>query len=191
MNAPPPDEPVISESSGALVERFGEPRTPVLLFGGGHVGRALVAALAPLPFSIRWIDDRPDAFDGARTLGAHIVVSALPETELPDAPDGAFVVVMTHSHALDLALVAAALADGRFPYVGLIGSATKKALFERRLAEFGIPADAIARLICPIGVPGISGKSPPVIAAAVAAELLMRRERTDTQQKIRTEMALG
>jgi xanthine dehydrogenase accessory factor len=163
----------------------------VLLFGAGHVGRALIAALAPLPFVLRWIDDRPDAFDGARTLGAHTVVSALPESELRDASAGSFVIVMTHSHALDLAIVTAALPDARFPYVGLIGSATKRALFERRLAEFGVAADAIARLVCPIGVPGISGKSPPVIAAAVAAELLMQRERANASPPMKTELALG
>ena len=163
----------------------------MLLYGAGHVGRALVAALAPLPFSVHWIDDRPDAFDGARTLGARIAVSALPEAELRDALDGSFVVVMTHSHALDLAIVAAALPDARFPYVGLIGSTTKRALFERRLAEFGVSGADIARLVCPIGVKGIAGKSPPVIAAAVAAELLVERERANAIPRTKTELALG
>jgi xanthine dehydrogenase accessory factor len=185
------DEMIVRESPDALWERFGEARTPVLLFGAGHVGRALVTALAPLPFAVRWIDDRPDAFDGARTAGAKTVVSALPEAELRDASAGSLVVVMTHSHALDLALVAAALPDRRFPYVGLIGSATKRALFERRLAEFGVPADAIERLVCPIGVSGISGKSPPVIAAAVAAELLVQRERANASTRTTRELALG
>jgi xanthine dehydrogenase accessory factor len=179
------------DASDTFIEHFGERKTPVLLFGGGHVGRAIVAALAPLPFAVRWIDDRPDAFDGARTLGAQTTVSALPESELREARAGSFVLVMTHSHALDLALVTAALPDARFPYVGLIGSATKRALFERRLAEFGVPADAIARLVCPIGVAGIAGKSPPIIAAAVAAELLLVRERTNAAQNFKTELALG
>jgi xanthine dehydrogenase accessory factor len=179
------------DASGALIEQFGEERTPVLLFGAGHVGRALVAALAPLPFSIRWIDDRLDAFDGAELFGAEKTVSALPESELGSAPDRSVAIVMTHSHALDLALVAAALPDPRFAYVGLIGSATKRALFERRLAEFGVAADAMGRLVCPIGVPGISGKSPPVIAAAVAAELLLVRERLTGLQNVKTELALG
>lgn len=179
------------DASGALTERFGEEKTPVLLFGAGHVGRALVAALAPLPFSIRWIDDRSDAFDGAEVFATTTVVSALPEAEFREAPDGSLVIVMTHSHALDLALVAAALPDPRFAYVGLIGSATKRALFQRRLAEFGLTSDAIGRLVCPIGVPGISGKSPPVISAAVAAELLLVRERLTGSPNVKTELALG
>jgi xanthine dehydrogenase accessory factor len=184
-------EVIAREASGALLERFGEKRTPVLLFGAGHVGRALVAALAPLSFTVRWVDDRPDAFDGARTLGARTVISALPESELRDAEAGTFVIVMTHSHALDLAIVTAALPDPRFPFVGLIGSATKRALFERRLAEFSTPADAIARLACPIGVPGVSGKSPPVIAAAVVAELLIHRERANASRPLKTELVVG
>jgi xanthine dehydrogenase accessory factor len=191
VDFPVPDHAVSREASDVLTERFGEAKTPVLLFGAGHVGRALVAALAPLPFAVRWVDDRPDAFDGARTLGAQTVVSALPESELREAPAGSFVIVMTHSHALDLAIVAAALPAVRFPYVGLIGSATKRALFERRLAEFGVPADAIARLVCPIGVAGISGKSPPVIAAAVVAELLIERDRANASHPAKTELALG
>ncbi|MCC6949019.1 MAG: xanthine dehydrogenase accessory protein XdhC [Bradyrhizobiaceae bacterium] len=188
--AAPSDEPILHEASGVLIERFGEAKMPVLLFGAGHVGRALVAALAPLPFRVRWIDDRADAFDGARTLGAQTTISALPESELRDAPNGAFIIVMTHSHALDLAIVAAALPDPRFPYVGLIGSATKRALFERRLSEFGISPEAIGRLVCPVGVPGIGGKSPAVIAAAVAAELLIQRDRAIASGRT-AELAFG
>lgn len=186
-----PDSSVTRENDDTLLEHFGEANTPVLLFGGGHVGRALVAALAPLPFVVRWIDERADAFHGAGMHGAETVVSALPESELATAETGTFVIVMTHSHALDLAIVAAALPDPRFPYVGLIGSATKRALFERRLAEFGIAAGAISRLVCPIGVPGIPGKAPATIAAAVAAELLIERERAVTNRKMTTELAFG
>jgi xanthine dehydrogenase accessory factor len=166
----------VRRDESALLERFGEDLTPVFLFGAGHVGRALVKALEPLPFRVRWIDERPDAFPPAAPDNAEIVVSALPEAELHNAPDNALVVVMTHSHGLDLALVAAALKDPRFPYVGLIGSSSKRAQFVRRLvSEFGIPKAEIARLVCPIGVHGIAGKEPAVIAAATAAELLQRR----------------
>jgi len=186
-----PDEAVSAPTPNTLIERIGESRTPVLLFGGGHVGRALVKALMPLPFDIRWVDDRPEAFEGADIFNARTAVSALPESELSNASPGSFVLIMTHSHALDLALVTAALPDARFPYVGLIGSATKRALFERRLAEFGVAPDATARLVCPIGVPGITGKSPAVIAAAVAAELLIERERAKSGGTIKAELALG
>ena len=81
---------------------------------------------------------------------------------------------MTHSHALDLAVVHAALADPRFAYVGVIGSRTKRARFVKRLAEGGISAARVAELVCPIGIAGIRGKTPAVIAAGVAAELIQR-----------------
>ena len=105
-------------------------RRAFCLFGAGHVGRALVLALAPLPFAVTWIDPRPDAFP--QTFPANVTASREGEPAAhcsPRAPDGAFIAVMTHSHALDLDLVSAALQCGRFPYVGLIGSATKRARF--------------------------------------------------------------
>ena len=95
---------------------------------------------------------------------------------LARAPDDAFVAVMTHSHALDLDLVAAALGSKRFSYVGLIGSATKRARFVGAMRKLGIPADAIERLTCPIGLTEIRDKAPATIAAAIVAQLLIVRE---------------
>lgn len=149
-----------------------DPRRPVLLFGAGHVGRALAMALAPLPFRLRWIDSRSEAFPALVPANAEPVTTATPEAEIADAPAGSFVVVMTHDHALDLAVTAAALRRGDLPFVGLIGSATKRARFGRRLAELGLSEAAHARLVCPIGLPGIAGKEPAVIAASVTAQLL-------------------
>ena len=90
--------------------------------------------------------------------------------------DGAFIAVMTHSHALDLDLVIAALNARRFPYVGLIGSATKRARFTSAMHKMGMPPDSIAKLICPIGLTAIKDKAPAAIAASVVAQLLMARE---------------
>jgi xanthine dehydrogenase accessory factor len=126
---------------------------------------------------VSWYDPRPDAFPAhlpqnatARQLGEpHDVVAA--------APAGSFVLVMTHSHQLDLAVVHAALSDGRFPYVGLIGSKSKRARFEKRLAEGGIDRERIESLVCPIGVGEIRSKLPAAIAAATVAQLLERDER--------------
>ena len=163
-------------ADGVLEEGFGDARRPLILFGAGHVGRALVLALAPLPFAVTWIDPRPDAFPAHVPGNVTLRRSEDPAASLPEAPAGAFVLVMTHSHPLDLALVGAALGDTRFPYVGLIGSATKRARFEKRLAGMGIPAGRVASLVCPIGIAGIDSKLPAVIAAATAAELLVRDE---------------
>jgi xanthine dehydrogenase accessory factor len=162
-------------AAAAWRERFGADATPLYLFGAGHVGRALALALAPLPFAVRWIDSREDAFPELAPLNARLVHASDPRDELAGAPDGALIVVMTHSHPLDLAVVAEALRQGRFAYLGLIGSATKRARFVSQLRAAGLPEGAIAKLVCPIGVPGIEGKEPAVIAASAAAQLLLAR----------------
>ncbi len=156
-------------------EAFGEATTPVYLFGAGHVGRALVMALAPLPFAVRWIDPRPEAFPERAPANVKFVCAPDPPAELTAAPDGALVVAMTHSHPLDLAVVAEGLRQDRFPYVGMIGSATKRARFVSQLRTAGFAEARVAKLVCPIGAPGIAGKEPAVIGAAVAAHLLMAR----------------
>ena len=156
-------------------ERFGDDVVAVYLFGAGHVGRALALALAPLPFVVRWIDPRAEAFPERAPPNATLVNAADPAAELASAPDGAFVVVMTHSHPLDLAIVDAALGQERFGYVGLIGSATKRARFLSQMRAAGRSEAQLAKLTCPIGVPGVEGKEPSVIAASVAAQLLIVR----------------
>ena len=158
-------------------EPIGESARAVYLFGAGHVGRALALALAPLPFVVRWIDSRREAFPARAPANVALIHAPEPASELAGAPDGALIVVMTHSHAIDLDVVAAALKSGRFGYVGLIGSATKRARFLRQMRDAGVTETMLARLVCPIGVPGIEGKDPAVIAASTAAQLLMMSER--------------
>jgi xanthine dehydrogenase accessory protein XdhC len=144
----------------------------VLLFGAGHVGRALMRALAPLPLRLGWIDERADAFPPDWPAAIEARWLREPVQAIIEAQPGAHVIVMTHSHPRDLDIVAAALERGDLGYVGLIGSATKRARFERRLGDLGIPQERIRGLVCPIGVPGIESKEPAVIAASVAAQLL-------------------
>ena len=156
---------------GPVLAEAAAPR-PVLIYGGGHVGAALVRALAPLPFAVRWVDARLGAFPAEIPAGVETVESPLPEAEARAAPGDALHVVLTHSHALDLEIIAAVLERGEFGFLGVIGSATKKALFLRRLRERGIPEGRLARLTCPIGVPGVRDKRPGVIAATVAVQLL-------------------
>ncbi len=147
-------------------------RRQVLIYGGGHVGAALARALAPLPFRVCWIDARLGAFPAEIPAGVETMETPLPEAEAKAAPGDALHVVLTHSHALDLEIIAAVLERGEFGFLGVIGSATKKALFLRRLRERGIPEGRLARLTCPIGVPGVRDKRPEVIAATVAVQLL-------------------
>ena len=162
----------LPEPRARRAETDPESATPVLLFGAGHVGRAIVLALAPLPFRTRWIDTRSDAFPARLPANAVAVVSASLAAEIAAAPSGAAILIMTHSHALDLDITAAALGERRFGFVGLIGSATKRARFESRLRALSIADEDIGKLVCPIGLESIRGKAPAVIAASVAAQLL-------------------
>ena len=175
------------QSDGRIYERFGEEATPFYLFGAGHVGRALAVALAPLPFAVTWIDTRPGAIPETCPANVTAIAQGDPVELLGRAPDGAFIAVMTHSHALDLDLVIAALKADRFAYVGLIGSATKRARFTAAMHKMGMAGDAIDRLVCPIGLTTIRDKAPAAIAASIAAQVLIARERQQAVTASATE----
>ena len=157
-------------------ETFSDPSHPLILFGAGHVGRAVVLALANLPFRVTWVDERPDAFPKATPRNVTAVNVGNPADVIRDAPEAAFVLVMTHDHGQDFEICRAALSRSDIGYVGLIGSATKRARFLKRLRDSGIGDAALESFHCPIGVSGIDGKSPAVIAASAAAELLITLE---------------
>jgi xanthine dehydrogenase accessory factor len=150
----------------------------VALFGGGHVGHALARVLAPLPFALHWIDSRDEVFPAqvdADTLCEH---SDPVQAAVPELAPQSMVLIMSFSHAEDLDIVAACLARQReradLPFIGLIGSRTKWATFSHRLQARGFSDQELAQVTCPIGVSGITGKEPEVIAVAVAAQLLQR-----------------
>lgn len=149
------------------------PRFHLQLYGAGHVGRAIVKSLADIPCRVQWIDERESEFpDGP--VPAHVEPLCVEpvEAEVATAPPGALFLVLTHSHDLDLRITEAILRRGDFGWLGLIGSKSKRARFEHRFVEQGIAPEVIARLVCPIGLPGIVGKEPAVIAVAVVAQLL-------------------
>ncbi|MBV9079468.1 MAG: xanthine dehydrogenase accessory protein XdhC, partial [Methylobacteriaceae bacterium] len=144
-------------------------RPPVLVFGAGHTGAALARALAPLPFRVTVVDDR---LDEPAPIGLPLLRREDPVAEVEEAEPGSAYVVLTHSHALDYRLVEAALGRGDAAYVGMIGSATKRARFARFWRQGGGSEAALARLACPIGGGEVPDKRPEVIAALTAAELL-------------------
>lgn len=150
------------------------------LYGAGHVGRAIATLLATLDVAVDWIDEREDEFPRVTSLGsawpAHVkqvCVDAV-EAEVRHAPPGAFYLVLTHDHDLDLRITEAILRRNDFGYLGLIGSRTKRERFLRRFEQRGVPADAVARLHCPIGVERIDAKAPAIVACAVVAQLLQQ-----------------
>ncbi len=146
------------------------------LFGGGHVGHALVKALAPLPFDVTWIDSRDEVFPADVPTHVRTEHSNPVQAAVRDVPPGASVLIMSFSHAEDLDIVAACLQRLRehhdLGFIGLIGSATKWATFRSRLRQRGYSDEEMARITCPIGLAGIAGKAPAVIAASVVAQLL-------------------
>jgi xanthine dehydrogenase accessory factor len=150
--------------------------SPLYLFGAGHVGRALVLALANLPFDVTWVDARPDAFPQLVPVNVQTLRPENPLDVLTQLAKPTLALVMTHSHALDLALVDALLRHPLVAQTGVIGSATKRARFEKRLREVGVAEAKIAALACPIGVVGLRSKLPAVIAASVVVQLLQWRE---------------
>ncbi len=162
-----------------LRERLQPPRDCVALFGAGHVGHALVRLLCHLPYRVVWVDSRDAVFPEQEHALVQCEYSDPVQSAVADLPAGSQVLIMSFSHAEDLEVVARCLRRqrerGDLPYVGLIGSATKWATFRRRLRERGFSEQEMDHVTCPIGVPGIRGKEPEVIAVAVAAQLLQRR----------------
>ena len=153
-----------------IIEPEANPPRALYLYGAGHVGRAVVKALADLPFAITWIDIAAERFPETFPPNAAMTIAPDPAALAATAPPDALHLVMTFSHPLDLAITHAILSRP-FAFAGLIGSATKRARFESRLRASGITQEALQRLACPIGIGGISGKEPAMIAISVAAQL--------------------
>ncbi|EKF64556.1 putative xanthine dehydrogenase subunit A [compost metagenome] len=159
-------------TTSVLFEPLIPPRPQIALFGAGHVGRALVNILAILPCRVRWVDGRAAEFPAAMPPGVRQEICDEP-LEIVDAmPPGSYFIVMTHDHALDLALAERILRRGDAGYFGLIGSLTKRKRFEYKLGQRGISEQAIAAMRCPLGLPDVKGKLPAEIAVAVAGEII-------------------
>lgn len=171
--------PSLGQCCGGAVALVLEPVLPapwnVALFGAGHVGRALVRLLGDLPCRVAWFDSRPAEFPATVPGNVRTLVTDDPEGEVAGLRPGTDVVIFTHSHDLDQAIVSAALSRRDLGYLGLIGSRTKRARFESRLRARGVSEEDLGRLTCPIGLPGVGGKAPAEIAIAVAAQLLQLR----------------
>ncbi len=177
--------PRIATEAGreVLIQRIGDRHPQVFLFGAGHVGQAVVKALEPLPFAVRWIDSRAELFPEEWPANVRLEVTDKPDLQVKAAEANALYLVMTHSHQLDLEICERVLRRGDFAYLGLIGSETKRARFVRRLRIKGVTREAVDRMTCPIGIPGISGKHPAEIAASVSAQLLVACERVSAAQR--------
>lgn len=152
----------------------------VVLFGAGHVGHALVKVLSTLPCRVHWVDERDTLFPGGPPDNVEAEATDIPEAVVDHAPAGSYFLVMTHSHALDQTLCERIFRRTDFAYFGLIGSKTKRARFEHRMAEHGIDPSRFPEMTCPMGVSGITDKAPAMIAVAIVAQLLQIRDQRIT-----------
>jgi xanthine dehydrogenase accessory factor len=152
-----------------FTEIIGQRRRPLYLFGAGHVGQAIARHAQPLPFRLAWFDTRPlfETIEGVAIVPEDAITQCVSE-----APQDAALLIFTHDHALDYRLTRAVLERPPIAFVGLIGSLTKRARFLSRLERDGVDEAARTRLTCPIGVSGVTGKEPDVIAIAALAQLL-------------------
>ena len=166
-------------TSPAVVTRHRFRPWHVWVFGAGHVGRALAQVFGVLPCGFTWVDSRDHEFPRVVADNVTVLQSDHPQDEVDAIPPGADVLVLTHSHALDLEIVRALMLRDDLHYIGMIGSATKSALFRRRLADRGVAQERIEMLHCPIGKAGKNhDKHPGAIAVAVAADLVCQRPAT-------------
>ncbi|MDP9109646.1 MAG: xanthine dehydrogenase accessory protein XdhC, partial [Pseudomonadota bacterium] len=183
-----PDCALLRDADGLrwLFQRYRPADAQLFLFGAGHVGAAVVRILADLPCRVHWIDQRAELFEAfsstALPENVTIDICDAPEMLIAQAPPQSDFLVMTHSHALDQLLSRCILARESIGWFGLIGSRTKRIQFERRLLAQGIAATRLSAMTCPIGIDGIDGKQPGVIAVAVVAQLLQVWERRQTGQ---------
>ena len=180
---------MLQGSQKATLQQFGgspdcfffdvtrKPDFQLVLFGAGHVGRALVNVLRDLPIQIRWVDGRDNQFPTEIPDNVECLSSDIPEAEVDAAPSGTFFLVMTHDHALDQCLAEQILKRDDFAYFGLIGSTSKRRMFETRMHRRGIARNRFESMNCPIGIDGIKSKAPSAIAISVAAELMQVYDR--------------
>lgn len=156
------------EKEGVLVDITPGSAPVVVVCGAGHVGKAIVRVLAELPVRVAWLDPREDEWP--EHLPDNVSCVDGDAQDVTDFPDGAYWLVLTHSHALDLEIIEQVLRHKPFRYLGLIGSDTKRAKFRSRLLR-KFPEQLVDRVSCPIGIVETSSKLPGVIAVSVAAQI--------------------
>ena len=164
-------------------EPIGTAQKHLVVFGAGHVAKALLHIVSTLPFRVTWIDEREDVFPQELPRGVTKCVTDDPVAEVRDLPPNSYYLVMTHNHQLDFDLARAIIDRGDSLYFGMIGSLTKRKKFDLRLAQRVYSNNQINTMICPIGVSMISGKHPAEIAVSVAGELIAHYQGIPLEEK--------
>ncbi|MFT5636118.1 MAG: xanthine dehydrogenase accessory factor [Cognaticolwellia sp.] len=157
-----------------LFECFAATGVNIMLFGAGHVGKALIPILAQLPCKVTWVDSRAEQFpvNAESYDNVHKVISDAPEFEVASMPVNSYFIVMTHNHQMDFEISQAILKRADFHYIGLIASDTKWRRFKQRYKHRDIDEQQVARMNCPIGLSQVGGKLPMEVAVSVSAEII-------------------
>ena len=161
-------------NTSVLFECFAATGVNIMLFGAGHVGKALVPILAQLPCKVTWVDSREAQFPSNLSSYDNVVkvVSESPELEVASMPANSYFIVMTHNHQMDFEISQAILKRADFHYLGLIASNTKWRRFQQRYKHRDIDQKQVARMNCPIGLADVGGKLPMEVAVSVSAEII-------------------
>jgi xanthine dehydrogenase accessory factor len=176
--------PAEQSAETMFVAPIDDGQVPLFIYGAGHVARAVVPRMIGLGFDLFLVDLAESRFPPLDSHAATHVLARHPETVAVRAPADAVHLVMTHDHALDEAICLAILSRGDFGFLGLIGSATKRARFVRRLRQAGVAPERLDRLVCPIGIAEISGKAPDMVALSVAAQLAIWQQAGNNRQPV-------
>jgi len=171
-------------SASVLFECFPAKMPKILLFGAGHVGKALTTILAGLPCQVDWIDSREAEFPLKPGANITIKVTDFPVDEIAISQPGSFYIVMTHSHQLDFDLCEAILKRNNFAHLGLIGSKGKAIRFRKKLAHRGLDQDQIDRMVCPMGLSSVPGKQPMAVAVSIAGQLIALMQEQASAKKL-------
>ena len=166
----------VSEDVQWFIDELSPPSMHIVLFGAGHVGKALVHILGNLQCTITWVDERESEFPDHIPSNVQPFINDIPEEAVELAPPDSYYIVMTHRHDLDQRLCQLILQRDDFRYAGLIGSKTKHNQFIKRFRQRHLSDEVINKLVCPIGISGINSKDPAAIAVSIAAELLRLNE---------------
>jgi len=159
-------------STSVLLESFPGSHLNIMLFGAGHVGKALVTILEQLPCRLWWVDSREQEFPERVANNVTTVLSDTPADEVGSMPAGSYFIVMTHKHPLDFEISEAIIRRGDARYAGLIGSKTKWRRFQMRFDHRGYAAEQYAQLRCPVGLAAVPGKLPMEVATSIAGEII-------------------
>ena len=183
-------------TANVLFECFAQANLNIMLFGAGHVGKAVATILSGLPCKVSWVDSRIEQFPRAyqnlsgTTVGnITTLVSDDPVGEIKEMPPNSYFIVMTHNHQLDFELCQAVMAREDFHYLGLIASDTKWRRFQQRFEHRDIPSTLVERINCPIGLSQVSGKQPMEVAVSIAAEIIALYQLQKNQQKTSTRLS--